>query len=186
LSAGNRPGGNSAEGRGFDRSLRERLNALRRLLKILHEMGAVGVVGSFAACIVIILTAPPQQSLIGYAAARQSVAAICKWLLVPSLAAALISGLLAIAANRAYMDAGWAWVKALLGISMFEGRLVTVTASARHAAQLSALAAAGSPDPAQLAEVLRTEWGGLWILLVLSLANIVLGVWRPRFGRVVR
>jgi hypothetical protein len=156
---------------------------VQKLLKTLHEIGAVGVVGSFAACIVIIYTAPPRQSLIGYAAARHAVAAICQWLLVPSLAAALISGLLAIAANRAYINAGWAWVKALLGISMFEGTLLTVSASARHAADLSALAAAGSADPVQLAEVLRTEWGGLWILLALSLANIVFGVWRPRFGR---
>jgi hypothetical protein len=77
-------------------------------------------------------------------------------------------------------------VKALLGISMFEGTLLTVSASARHAADLSALAAAGSPDPVQLAEVLRTEWGGLWILLTLSIANIVLGVWRPRLSRAVR
>jgi hypothetical protein len=148
----------------------------------------VGVVGSFAACIVIIFTAPPRHSLVAYAAARHAVAAICQWLLVPSLAAALISGLLAIAANRAYTNAGWAWVKALLGISMFEGSLLTVSASARHADELSALAAAGAgaADPAQLAEVLRTEWGGLWILLALSLANIVLGVWRPPFSRALR
>ncbi len=159
---------------------------LQRLLKALHELGSIGVVGSFAACIVIRVTAPPRQSLSAYAAASHAIAAICQWLLVPSLAAALLSGLLAIAANRAFINAGWAWVKALLGISMFEGTLLTVSASARHAADLSALAAAGSPDPVQLAEVLRTEWGGLWILLTLSIANIVLGVWRPRFSRAVR
>jgi hypothetical protein len=156
---------------------------MQRLLKILHEVGAVGVLGSFAACLVIIVTGPPQQSLVAYAATRHAIAEICRWMLVPSLAVALISGLLAIAANRAYANAGWAWVKALLGIGMFEGTLVTVGASARHAAELSALAVAGNPDPVQLAGVLRTEWGGLWMLLVLSLVNIVLGVWRPRFGR---
>jgi hypothetical protein len=45
------------------------------------------------------------------------------------------------------------------------------------------MAASGAPDPAQLAEVLRTEWGGLWLLLSLALANIVLAVWRPKFSR---
>jgi len=159
---------------------------LRKLLKILHEVGSVGVLGSFAACLVIIITGPAQDSLVAYAATRHTIAEICRWLLVPSLGMVLISGLLAIAANRAYANAGWAWVKALLGVSMFEGTLVTVGASARHAAELSALAAAGNPDPVQLAGVLRTEWGGLWMLLALSLANIVLGVWRPRLGRPVR
>jgi hypothetical protein len=72
----------------------------------------------------------------------------------------------------------------LLGIGMFEGTLLTIDASARKAAALSALAATGGGDPALLAEVIRTERGGLWFLLALSLANIVLAVWRPRLGRI--
>ena len=39
-------------------------------------------------------------------------------------------------------------------------------------------------DPIQLAQVLRAEWGGLWIIVAVSIANIILGVWRPRFSRV--
>ena len=155
---------------------------LRRVLKILHEIGSVGLVGTLAACIVLIHFAPT-QSLVAYAAVRQEILALTKWLLVPSLVLVLISGLLAIAANRAYMDAGWAWVKALLGVSMFEGTLLTVVGSARQAAELSTMAVAGQGNPAQLAQVLRTEWGGLWIILAVSLANIVLGVWRPKFRR---
>ncbi len=153
-----------------------------RLLKALHEIGAVGVMGSFAACIVLVATAP-KEPLIAYAAARQGIAMITQWLLVPSLAIVLISGLLAIAATDAYKDAAWAWLKALLGLSVFEGTLVTVRASARQAAELSALAVAGHPDAVQLAQVLRTEWGGLWLLMALSVANIVLAVWRPRLFR---
>lgn len=152
---------------------------LRKFLKILHEVGSVGVLGAFAACIVLVARVPT-HSLAAYAAVRQCVAAITQWLLVPSLAIVLISGLLAIAATNAYKDAGWVWVKALLGISMFEGSLLTVAASARQAAQLAAQAASGSGDAAQLAQVLHTEWGGLWLLLALSVANIVLAVWRPR------
>jgi hypothetical protein len=153
---------------------------LRKLVKLLHEIGAVGVLGAFAACVVLIATAPSPDSLIAYAASRQGIAALAKWLLVPSLALVLVSGLLAMIANDAYIDAGWAWIKALLGLSMFEGTLVTVAGSARHAAELSALATSGHGDPVQLAEVLRAEWGGLWLLLTLALANILLAVWRPR------
>jgi hypothetical protein len=164
----------------------------KRVLKVLHELGAIGVMGSLAACIVLIATAPT-QSPVAYAAVRQGIAALAKWLLVPSLALMLVSGLLAIAINKAYHEAGWAWVKALLGIGMFEGTLLTVGGSARRAAELSAIAAtglgpdgrgpAGQADAAELARILRTEWGGLWLLLGLCFVNVVLAVWRPRLGR---
>jgi hypothetical protein len=95
----------------------------------------------------------------------------------------LISGLLAIAANDGYKNAAWAWIKALLGISMFEGTLLTVGASARRAAELSALAVSGRGDGAELTQTLHTEWGGLWLLMGLSIVNIILAVWRPRFYR---
>ena len=143
----------------------------------------MGVAGSFAACIVLIAKTPT-PSLIAYAAMRQGIAAIAQWLLLPSLGMVLISGLLAIAATNAYKNAAWAWVKALLGISVFEGTLLTINASARRAADLAALAASGHGDAVQLAEVLRTEWGGLWLLLGLSIGNVALAVWRPRiYGR---
>jgi hypothetical protein len=156
---------------------------LTRVLKMLHEIGAIGVAGSFAACIVLIAKTPT-PSLIAYAAMRQGVAAIAQWLLLPSLGMVLISGLLAIAATNAYKNAAWAWIKALIGISVFEGTLLTINASARRAVELATLAASGHGDAAQLAEVLHTEWSGLWLLLGLSLANVVLAVWRPRiYGR---
>jgi hypothetical protein len=155
---------------------------MKRLLKFLHEIGAIGVMGALAACLVLVIHAP-EQSLVEYAAWRQGIAAITRYMLVPSLALVLISGLLAIAVNRAYHDAGWAWLKALSGVSMFEGTLLTVQASSQRAAELSAQAAAGAGDPALLAAAVRTEWGGLWIILGLSVANIVLAVWRPRLSR---
>ena len=155
---------------------------LQRLIKILHEIGSAGVMGAFAACLVLAIKGPTQP-LVAYAAVRQAIAAISQWLLLPSLALVLVSGLLAIAVNRAFHNAAWAWVKALLGVSVFEGTLVTVNASARRAAELATMAANGHGDAAQLAQVLRTERGGLWVLLAVSLLNIVLAVWRPRLYR---
>jgi len=122
----------------------------RRALKALHELAAIGVGGGLAACLVIGITAniaAPAE----FAAARQAIAAIARYVLLPSLALVLVTGLLAIAATRGYHDAGWAWVKALLGIGVFEATLFTVGASSRQAE----LAAAAVTDPGLLALAAR-------------------------------
>ena len=38
-------------------------------------------------------------------------------------------------------------------------------------------------DPALLDSLLRSERNTLWLLLVLSVINVVLAVWRPRLTR---
>jgi len=154
----------------------------RKTLKILHEFGAVGVLGALAACIVLIATAP-RDSLVEYAAVRHGIAALTQWLLVPALAVVLISGLLSIAATEAYIHAGWPWLKAISGLAIFEGSLLTISASARQAAEAAAAAAAGQGNAAALDQALRTEWGGLWIVTAVAAANIIVAVWRPRLGR---
>jgi hypothetical protein len=155
---------------------------LRRILKILHELGAIGVLGAIASCLVLVATAPTDP--VAYASLRQSIVRVHDWVLLPSLLAVLVSGLLAIAATPAYKDAGWAWLKALLGLAMFEGSLLTIVASGKQAATHAAALASGTAEAATpLADALRTEWGGLWVMFAISLANVVLGVWRPRFRR---
>ncbi|MEO8523138.1 MAG: hypothetical protein ABI460_00315 [Caldimonas sp.] len=150
----------------------------RRGLKALHEIAAILGGGGLAACLVIGLTADA-ASPAEFAVARQAIAAIARYVLVPSLAVVLVTGMLAIAATRAFHDAGWAWVKALLGLSVFEATLVTVGASTRQAE----LAAA---DPGLLASMLHSERNTLWLLLALTAANVVLAVWRPRLVVKVR
>lgn len=152
----------------------------RRSLKALHEIAAIGVGGGLAACLVIGATANV-ASPEGLVASRQAIAAVARYLLVPSLALVLVTGLLAIAATRAYLDAGWAWLKALLGLSVFEATLVSVGASSR-VAELTA----ARTDPSLLAALLRSEHNTLWMLLGLSVANVVLAVWRPRLMIKVR
>jgi hypothetical protein len=146
----------------------------RRSLKALHEIAAIGVGGGLAACLTINLTAS-RASAADYAVARQAIAAIARYVLVPSLAGVLVTGLLAIAATRGFHDAGWAWVKALLGLSLFEATLVTVGAT-REQAELASAAA----DPALLASLLHSERNTLLLLIGLSVANVVLAVWRPK------
>lgn len=129
----------------------------RRLMKLLHEIGAIGLMGAIATMLVLAWHAPaPEESLVQYATARHGIAMVSKYVLVPSLALVLVSGLVAIIVNDHFINAGWVWAKAATGVLMFEGTLVTIAASARKAAELSAMAVAGTPDPVRLAEVLRS------------------------------
>ncbi len=146
----------------------------RRSLKALHEIAAIGGGGGLTACLVIGLTANA-ASPAEFNVARQEIAAIARYVLVPSLVVVLVTGLLAIAATRGFHDAGWAWLKGLLGLSVFEATLVTVGASSRQA-ELAVAAA----DPGLLASLLHSERNTLLLLLALSVANVVLAVWRPK------
>ena len=152
----------------------------RRSLKALHEIAALGLGGGLAACLVISLKSRG-ASPADFVAAREAFVAIAHYVLIPSLAVVLISGLLAIALTRGFHDAGWAWVKALLGLSVFEATLVTIGAS-RSQAELAAVAA----DPSMLARLLHSERNTLLLLIGICVANVVLAVWRPRLTIKIR
>ena len=156
---------------------------MRHTLKFLHTMGAVGLMGSMASLLVLLSVAPPPSSLAGYAQARAAMYAICQWVFMPSLGATLVAGLLALGLNRAFHNAGWAWVKLATGISMFEGGLVAIQGPMQDEAERSAAALIGKVDPATLLPSPGSEENILWALLAVSTANIVLGIWRPRLTR---
>jgi len=135
--------------------------------------------GSLAALLILAKLAPPPASLSGYALIRGAMADIAAWVVLPSLVLTLCPGLLAIAVTRAFHDAGWVWLKAATGILIFAGGLHAL-APIQEEARLSAEALAAGLDPATLAGVSTGEISTLWVLLLVSTANVVLGVWRPR------
>ena len=157
---------------------------VRRFLKFLHTMGAIGLMGAMAALLVLSSAAPPPTSLAGYAAARAAMAAISTWLFLPSLGLSLIAGLLAIAVTRAFHNAGWAWVKLISGVLLFEFGLQGVQGPMRDEAEQSAAALAGHVDPVTLATSLGSERCALWVLLAVATANVVLGIWRPKLSTI--
>ena len=159
---------------------------MRRLLKFLHTMGSAGLLGALASLVVLLSLTPAPSALSGYAAMRGAMGGVATWVFLPSLAVTLLTGLVAMAVNRAYVGAGWAWVKLATGVLMFEGGLVYVQGPMRQEAELSARALAGRLDPAALAISLPGERGTLWLLLAVATANVVLGIWRPRILRLPR
>ena len=149
---------------------------LRLGAKTVHDVASIGFGGGLAACLVINLTAnvaAPAEFL----SARQVFSAIAHYLLVPSLAVSMLSGLIALTATRGYRDAGWAWLKAALGMSVFVATLM-VAGSAGPQGELAA--AASAADLATVQRLLHSERITLWLLIVLGVANVVLAVWRPK------
>ena len=86
-------------------------------------------------------------------------------------------------AHRPFLDTRWAWFKALLGLSMFEATFAIVQSKATTAAVESGNVISGESQPGALANALSNEWWSLGAIMALSIAQIVLGVWRPRFAK---
>lgn len=155
---------------------------MRKALKFFHTLASAGIVGSLAVYITILLYGP-QATPAAYADMRETISAVCNYLLLPSLAIALVTGLLSMAAHRPFQEMRWVWVKALLGLSMFEATLAIISSKANTASQLADEIAAGAAKADALKVALSTEWSSLFAIVALSVANFALGVWRPRLGR---
>lgn len=104
-------------------------------------------------------------------------------MLLPSLAIAMMSGLLSMVVRYPFQEQRWVWLKALLGFSMFEATIGIIQAKATTAAAISVKIAAGEPQQKALADAIANEWGSLTVIMVISIANVVVGVWRPRLWK---
>jgi hypothetical protein len=163
----------------------------RLAMKFLHTMGAIGLMGAMACFIVMLYGAPEAPltaaTLPAYATLRAAMAEIARWLFLPAMAATLISGLIAIAINRGFHNAGWAWVKLLSGVLIFEWGFVGIIGPLQNEAKLAARALAGGADAASLMASLGGETAAqrmsLWALFAVATFNVVFGVWRPRLTK---
>ena len=155
---------------------------MRRTLKILHTLSSCGLIGGLLGYMILLIEAP-QGTPAAYADLRASIAALSNYLLLPSLAVALITGLLAMVVHRPFLDKRWAWLKAALGVLMFKGVLTVIGAKADYAAVVAQRIADGEAAPELLASALTYEWTTLGAVMALSVANVILGIWRPRLRR---
>jgi hypothetical protein len=153
-------------------------------MKFMHTMGAIGLISAMACLLVLLSFTPAPASLSEYALMRAAMAGIATCIFLPSLGLTLIAGLLAIAVNRGYHSAGWAWAKLLSGVLVFEWGFAAIQGPMQQEAELSARALAHEVDPGTLGTSLGAEWNSLWIMLAIATANVTLGIWRPRLIRV--
>lgn len=154
----------------------------RKLVKIVHSVAGIGYAGGLAAYALVLIFAPEITDVSQHLALRSSLAGVSKWMILPSMIIVVVSGLLAMIVHYPFMNAPWVWLKALTGLLIFEATLASIDAPSQAAKRAAIDAVEGNVDLATLNALLDKEWMALWILLGLSVANVVLAIWRPRFG----
>lgn len=157
---------------------------MRRLLKFLHTIGAIGLMGAMACLLVMLGFAASPQPLPAYALLTDVMSRVATWIYLPSMALTLTSGLAAIGINRAFHNAGWAWAKLATGVLMFEWSLAGIVQPLKSEAERAAAALLAPAEPALLAATVGPTRNSIWVLLAVAAANVVLGVWRPRLTRI--
>jgi len=157
---------------------------VRKALKFCHTLGGVGLLGTLLTLIIVFVMLPdPTQDIAGYAALTELVDRLARWVLLPSLILTLVSGLLSIGAVTAFHGAGWAWLKLATGVVMFEGTLLAVQGPIQREANLTRQYLSGEVEAAALASSFETISYSIFVLGSVAVANVVLGIWRPRLGR---
>ncbi len=154
----------------------------RKAVKLGHTVSAAGLIGGLAAYMILLVVQVPDTAQ-DYQQLRASIKVVSDWVIFPSLGIALVSGLLSMVVHPPFLDRGWVWIKAALGVLTFKGVLTVVNAKAKYAAAVSADITAGTAAPDALDSLLRLEWGTLLGVMVIMLANYVLAIWRPRLVR---
>lgn len=148
-------------------------------MKILHSVAACGMIGGLACYLVLLVVGVPETPA-AYADLRSSISVISNYVILPSFVLVAASGLLSMVVHEPFISKGWVWLKAMTGILLFEGVLGIVGSKASIAEQKAAEIAAGTAPTDALDSLIALEWGTLAIVMAVSMANVILGVWRPR------
>jgi hypothetical protein len=135
-----------------------------RLIKIFHTLGAVGLMGGTACCLVLLAAGT---------GAAPGIDALFQRVLVPSMVVCVLSGWVSMILHRPYWNALWAWLKGVSGMAVLEFTF-RVQGLSRDVSTPDV-----PGDQAAIHEALRLELSGLWVLLGLGLLNVVVGIWRP-------
>lgn len=154
---------------------------MRKAVKFLHTLAACGMIGALTGYLALLEWGPhatPQD----YATTRQAIRILCDVILVPSLGLVLVSGFVSMLAHAPYRQKGWVWAKAITTIGIFEATLMVAQSKARDGADIALKIAAGQASQSAMAE-LGNEKNAIALVLVLAVANVLIGVWRPKLEK---
>ncbi len=153
---------------------------MKKVLKFSHTLSAFGLSAALISHLIILSILPDQTHSAEYANLRHTITVFNKYLLIPSFTVVLVSGLLSLAFNDAFHNAGWVWIKAALGLLMFEWVLIGISGPAQKAQEL---VNNSNFDLVLHAELTRQEWVSLWVMLGVVAINVLISIWRPRYSR---
>jgi uncharacterized membrane protein len=155
---------------------------VRQWLKFGHSMTAISFLGSVIVLWVMIAQLPPPEGALEvYVAQRQLMAQIASMVMMPSLLISLLFGMASMAAVSGFHSAPWAWAKLVTTVLMLEGSLLGIQSPIKREAALAEKALLDPTHIAGLAQNLSSEQMSLVLIGVVAMANVALGVWRPRF-----
>jgi hypothetical protein len=155
---------------------------VKRLLKALHTLGAMGVTGAVLCQIVLLLARPAPSDLERFAFYSQALADLSGTVLFPSLGLVVLSGFLSVGINRPFHSAPWVFIKLMFSVLVFESTLAVVHGPLTADATRAAAALAGDLNALnQLGDGNRVP--GLLFILAVAVGNTALGIWRPHFRR---
>jgi len=152
-------------------------------MKFLHTAGSVGFAGGIVSLMLILHYGPPVGPTVEYESLRMGANAIANGLILPSMVAVLVSGVLAMAVHHPFQNQGWVLLKLVAGILVFEATLGSVSAPNEQALSAVQSAIAGEITTEQLTRRVADKWTALWTLMFLSVVNVGLAIWRPRLRR---
>lgn len=156
---------------------------MRKTIKFAHTMGGIGMLGAIAGLLATHATMPdPMTEPMLYLQQREVMAVLGRYLLLPAMGLTLVSGLASMAVVRAYQNAGWAWIKLGTGILMFEGTLLGIEGPIQREARVARQIIEANADLARLGTELGAEYASLWALGTVAVLNVVLAIYRPKFG----
>ncbi|MEM6410911.1 MAG: hypothetical protein AAF683_05200 [Pseudomonadota bacterium] len=155
------------------------MQRMRKTLKILHSVGACGMIGGLGCYMVLLVVGVPETPA-GYLGLRQSISALSNYIILPSFVLVAASGILAMVVHEPFINKGWVWLKAMTGILLFEATLGIVGSKASVAKQKAEEILAGTAEIGALDTLLAQERATLAIVMAIAVANVILGVWRPR------
>jgi uncharacterized membrane protein len=160
--------------------------SMNKTMKLLHVIGSIGFCAGLLALLSLHASLPNPAQGREFAVLRETMGSVAVWLLLPSTALVVVSGLLAMAFSDYFKNAGWVWIKLATGVLVMEGTLVYVLAPMQKAAANAQTVLDDTFNPAELDQVLSAEWGSFWVILGLALVNILLGIYRPRLSRKIQ
>lgn len=158
----------------------------KKVIKMFHIAGSIGMAGGLAAFMMVVSAAPDIAASEAYASAREILDLLSNWLILPSMVLVVFSGVISMAIHFPFHNAGWVWVKLLFGLLVFESTLASIDGPAQQALKAVERAMAGEISEAQLIASVSDKWGAWWVLLVIAALNVIISVWRPRFMKPTR